>query len=468
MCSSLHGARFHTVPNNGLIRYLGLFNQERLLVTTPKAIAEVLVTKPYDFRKPSIVRVGLGRILGNGLLLAEHEEHKRQRRILMPAFAFRHIKNLYPVFWAKARESAQAIRDQVLAHQAGSGAACIEAGSWASRLTLDIVGLAGLGVDFGALADPTNPLIQTYHLVFKPSRQARVLNMLKLVLPGWFVHALPVQRNKEIKAAARTIRNVCYDLIRDKKEKLARKELRDLDILSAALESGGFSDQDLVDQLMTFLVAGHENVAASLTWAVYMLCRYPEIQTKLRQEVREHLPSTVHDPTATISSVDIDSDMPYLNAVCAEVLRYWAPTPIALREAAVDTTIQGVKVPKGTRVILNMLASNRDATLWGPDAMVFNPDRWLLQHEGDTKYAACGHATSNYAFMTFMHGPRSCIGTSFANAEFACILAMWVGKFEFELKYPKDMDEAKLEIRSGATQRPLKGMHVKVKLLDGW
>lgn len=457
------------MPNNGLIRYLGLFNQERLLVTTPKAIAEVLVTKPYDFRKPPIVRTGLGRILGNGLLLAEHDEHKRQRRILLPAFAFRHIKNLYPVFWAKAHESAQVIRDQVLAHCGAS--ACIEAGSWASRLTLDIVGLAGLGVDFGALADPTNPLLQTYHLVFKPSRpsQARVLNMLKLVLPGWFVHALPLQRNREIEVAARTIRNVCHGLIRDKKEKLARRELTDVDILSAALASGGFADQDLVDQLMTFLVAGHENVAASLTWAVYMLCRYPEIQTKLRHEVRQRLPSTVQDPTATISSVDIDFAMPYLNAVCAEVLRYWTPTPIALREAAVDTTIQGVHVPKGTRVILNLLASNRDPSLWGPDAMVFNPDRWLLQHEGQsTKYVAHGHATSNYAFMTFMHGPRSCIGTSFATAEFACILAMWVGKFEFELKYPEDLDEAKLEIRSGATQRPLKGMHVKVKVLDGW
>lgn len=464
------------MPNNGLIRYLGLFNQERLVITTPKAAAEVLVTKPYEFRKPSILRVGLGRILGNGLLLAEHEEHKRQRRILTPAFSFRHIKDLYPIFWDKARESVHAIKDHMLIDASSDtenpGAqvdhsgrvAFIEVGGWASRVTLDIIGLAGLGKDFGAIADPTTDLSRTYNLVFKPSRQAIYLNMLKLFLPGWFVHALPIQRNKEIEAASHTIRDICYKLIRDKKEKLACKELADLDILSAALESGGFSDQDLVDQLMTFVVAGHETVASSIIWAIYMLCRYPDMQAKLRQEVRERLPSI--DTLTTISSVDIDQ-MPYLNAVCSEVLRYWAPTPISLREAAVDTTIQGIRVPKGTRILLDMIAYNRDVELWGPDAMIFNPDRWLPKYEGD-KGAASGHATSNYAFMTFMHGPRSCIGTSFAKAEFACVLATWVGKFEFELRYPEDMDEAKLDIKTGVTQRPLKGMHVKAKVLDGW
>lgn len=169
----------------------------------------------------------------------------------MPAFSFRHIKDLYPVFWAKARESAQAIQDQVLGFDDDDSqrAGFLEVNSWASRLTLDIIGLAGLGKDFGAISDPTNPLFQAYHRVFKPSRQALILNMLKLILPASFVHALPVPRNHEIKTAAHTIRDTCFRLIREKKEKLAQKELCDLDVLSAALKSGGFSDKDLVDQV---------------------------------------------------------------------------------------------------------------------------------------------------------------------------------------------------------------------------
>lgn len=475
-----HANRVNTIPNDGVIRYLALLNQERLLITSPKALAEVLVTKNYDFIKPSMMRTGLGRILGFGILLAEGDEHKFQRKHLMPAFAFRHVKDLYPIFWEKAREGVQAMTQQVLVDAAkeptttaqdpektatGEPTACLEVGGWASRITLDIIGVAGLGRDFGAIADPTNELFRTYNALFKPSRQARILGMLGLVLPGWFVTRIPVQRNGDVAAAARTIRNTCHELIREKQEKLSRKELTDVDILSVALESGAFTEDNLVDQLMTFLAAGHETTASSMTWAIYLLCRHPEVQSRLRQEVRTKLPS-IDDAGATISSLDIDH-MPYLNAVCSEVLRYFSPVPMTIRDAGVDTTIQGHRVPKGTRIILGVSATNKNLELWGPDGAKFNPDRWMPKHDGD-KTAASGGASSNYALLTFLHGPRSCIGMSFARAEFACLLAAWVGKMEFELRDPEDADEDKIEIKSGVTARPAKGMHVRVKVLDGW
>lgn len=480
------------MPNNGLIRYLGLLNQERILVTSPQALSEVLVTKNYDFVKPRFMRFGLGRILGIGILLAEGDEHRAIRKNLMPAFAFRHVKDLYPVFWDKAREGVQAMTQQILvdaakeplasttsaadpekaaaaasSEQDGAGAnqAVLEVGSWASRVTLDIIGVAGMGHDFRAIADPTNKLFRTYNLVFKPSRQAQVLQMIGLFLPMWLVMRIPVRRNEDMALAAKTIRQVCMDLIREKQAKLARKELHDVDILSVALESGGFSEENLVDQLMTFLAAGHETTASSMTWAIYLLCCHPEAQTRLRQEIRERLPS-LDDSTASISSLDIDR-MPYLNAVCSEVLRYMAPVPMTMREAAVDTTIQGQRVPKGTRIMLSPSGTNKDMSLWGPDATKFNPERWLPKFEGD-KSAGLGGATSNYALLTFLHGPRSCIGLGFAKAEFACLLAAWVGKMEFELEDPELLDEKKLDIKAGVTSRPSKGLRVKARVLDGW
>lgn len=494
--------RVNTIPNDGVIRYLALLNQERLLVTSPKALAEVLVTKNYDFIKPSMMRFGLGRILGFGILLAEGDEHKFQRKHLMPAFAFRHVKDLYPIFWEKACEGVRAMTQQVLVDAAREEepaasltdaaapqpTACLEVGGWASRTTLDIIGVAGLGRDFGAIADPTNKLFQTYNALFQPSRQARLLGMLGLVLPGWLVTRLPVQRNDDVAAAARTIRDTCRGLIREKQERLARKELADVDILSVALESGAFAEDNLVDQLMTFLAAGHETTASSMTWAIYMLCRRPDVQARLRREVRAHLPpldaaAPGAGGAATVSSLDIDR-MPYLHAVCSEVLRYMSPVPMTIRDAAVDTTIQGHRVPKGTRIILGVSATNRDPALWGPDAHQFNPDRWMPSSRenggggggdkggagggGGVDRAKSGGASSNYALMTFLHGPRSCIGMSFARAEFACLLAAWVGKMEFELRDPEDADEDKIEIKSGVTARPAKGMHVRVKVLDGW
>lgn len=468
--------RVANIPNDGIIRYLGIFNQERLLITSSKALAEVLVTRNYDFQKPGNVRFGLSRLLGVGVLLAEGDEHKFQRKNLMPAFAFRHVKDLYSQFWQKGCEVVQVMTDSIIADaqkaavtqdpEKANKTAVIEVYTWASRVTLDIIGLSGLGKDFGAVQNPETELSQTYSRIFKPSKQAQRLQALSLFLPDWVIARIPVQRNNDVRAAAQTIRGVCRGLIREKKEKLERKELTDRDILSVALESGAFTEENLVDQLMTFLAAGHETTATSMTWAVYLLCRYPDVQTRLRAEIRERLPPVGSGSDREVTALDIDH-MPYLNAVCNEVLRYYAPVPLTLREAAVDTVIQGHRVPKGTAIMMSPWATNFDKTLWGPDAHEFNPDRWMPKGPDD-KRAASGGANSNYAFLTFLHGPRSCIGLAFARAEFACLLATWVGRFEFAIKNKEELDERNILIKGGVTARPHKGMHVYATVVDGW
>ncbi|TLS26501.1 hypothetical protein PpBr36_05308 [Pyricularia pennisetigena] len=510
----------HTVPNEGVIKYKGFFNRERLLPVSPKALAEVLVTKNYDFAKPAQMRTTIGRILGIGILLAEGDEHKAQRRNLNPAFAFRHVKDLYPIFWAKSREAVEAMTTKVLqdsdrAHQQGKGSngtatqstptdddianaqlppgtAVMEVGQWASRATLDIIGVAGLGRDFGAIRDPDSQLISTYHSLFKPSRQAQILGLLHEVIPGWIITRLPMRRNNDIHQAAKFIRSVCRDMVREQKEKLTagkdEKGSQDKNILSVALRSGGFTDDNLVDQLMTFLAAGHETTATAMTWAIYMLSRYPEVQDRLREEIRSRLPSP--ESGEGVTSSDIDS-MPYLNAVCNEVLRYYGPVPLTIREAARDTSILGNFVPKGTRIFIGIWAINKSKELWGPDADQFKPERWLDDEKtatatatggstenadgsesdnqrGGAKKAASGGASSNYSFMTFLHGPRSCIGSGFAKAEFAVLLAAWVGRFQFRLRHDEEHDEAKVVIKGGVTSRPAKGMHVKATVLEGW
>ncbi|RYP23585.1 hypothetical protein DL767_008777 [Monosporascus sp. MG133] len=506
-----------TIPNDGLIRYLGPFNQERLLVTNAKTLSDVLVTHSYDFVKPADVQHALSRILGVGLLVAEGDEHRFQRKKLMPAFAFRHVKDLYPVFWDKSREAVEAMAEHITARgpssseradperQGKRNSAVIEVGDWASRATLDIIGVAGLGKDFGAIRDPDTELGRTYRSVFSPSKEAQRLALLTLLLPNWIVAGLPVKRNDDIASAAGYIRSVCRDLIREKREKMeagrgsgvGREEEKpatvaaaaaapDVDILSVALESGAFSDENLVDQLMTFLAAGHETTATAMTWAVYLLARHPDVQSRLRREVREHLPSpaaaAAADPNpATVSSAEIDR-LPYLNAVCSEVLRYFSPVPLTLREAGPGATIRGRRIPSGTRVVLAPWATNRDPALWGEDADEFRPERWLQGQGAGTaddrdnqdgaadgkKHGSGGGASSNYAFLTFLHGPRSCIGQAFARAEFACLLACWAGRFEFALRDEAERDERNISIKGGATAKPETGMYVHATLVDGW
>lgn len=462
------------VPNNGLIRYYGMFNAERLLITSPKALGEVLTTRNYDFVKPAHLANFLSRLLGVGVLLAEGDEHKQQRKNLMPAFAFRHIKDLYPVFWDKSRDAVlQMTKDynEELSKNPASQATekahefewVMEVGEWASRATLDIIGIAAAGQDFGAIANPNTNLSTVYRTVFKPSQQAQLLGLLNLFLPGWLVRRIPMKRNGEIEEATAVIRSTCRQQIRTKKEKLEKGELTDVDILSVALESGGFTEENLVDQMMTFLAAGHETTATAMTWAIYMLCLNPDMQTRLRNEIREKLPSVEKQQTITSQVID---HMPYLSAVCNEVLRYYPPVPLTVRVACRDTTIIGEFVPKGTRIILVPWAINKDTTYWGADATKFNPDRWLQSPSNPA--SANGGAASNYSFLTFLHGPRSCIGQKFALAEFACLLAAWVGRFEFELNNAEEYDEENVLIKGGVTAKPAKGLYVKVKVVPGW
>lgn len=375
----------------------------------------------------------------------------------MPAFAYRHIKDLYPIFWRKAQQVTEAMTSEIQKlNLEDQDHITVDVGSWASRVTLDIIGVAGMGHDFNAIEDPKSELNSCYRAIFQPSRGGQILNLLGVVLPGWLIRNLPFKRNKQIQQARKIIRKVCFDLIDMKRIKLEKGESRDKDILSVAIESGGFSDEDLVNQLMTFLAAGHETTASAMVWTMYVLCKYPNIQKRLRQEIRAALPS-IGDANATVSSADVDS-VSYLHAVCNEVMRAFPSVPLTLRVAANDSTIQGNLIPKGTSIVLSPWAINVSKDLWGPDAAEFNPDRWMGPGRANT-----GGADSNYSFLTFLHGPRSCIGKDFAKAEFACLVAAWVGRFEMEFT---DKDYV-LEVAGGITTKP-KGMQVDLRVVDGW
>lgn len=448
-----------TVPNDGLIRYTNWGNMERVLLTNPKTLAEVLSTKNYEFIKPPHFRTALGRILGVGILLAEGDEHKTQRKNLMPAFAYRHIKDLYPLFWNKSVEMIEGISTTIRKPSEDGEKACnvIEAGDWSSRATLDIIGLAGMGQDFGALKDPNNKLSQTYRSVFNPPPGARALQIAGMFLPFWFLKALPIKRNGEMEAASGIIKQTCRDSISAKKVTMGKGENREVDILSVALESGGFTDENLVSQMMTFLAAGHETTSSSFTWTLYYLCKYPEVQAKLRQEIHEKLPSPCK-AGAQITAADLDSCR-YIHAVCNEVLRFMPPVALTMRVAAEDDSINGHFIPKGTIIVLCPYAVNTSSALWGSDANEFNPERWMAPGQ-----AGKGGAESNYSFLTFLHGPRSCIGQTFSKAELACLIAAFIGRFEAEFR-----DEGYVaEIKGGITSKPKGGLWLRVKELDTW
>lgn len=176
------------VPNNGLIYVRGLLHfTHTVALTSPQALQEVLNTRSYDFEKPRGARRFLTRVLGTGLIVAEGATHRWQRKAVGPAFQQRHIRDLVPLFWAKARQMVDGIasgkavgsdrmnRDQqafkgVRVNNRGQKETEVEIGGLASRATLDIIGKAGFGRDFNTVINSEDELAKQYDIILDPQK----------------------------------------------------------------------------------------------------------------------------------------------------------------------------------------------------------------------------------------------------------------------------------------------------------
>ena len=186
-----------------------------------------------------------------------------------------------------------------------------------------------------------------------------------------------------------------------------------------------FPTEELVDNGMLFLTAGPNSTGTAVEWAIYELARHPKMQTRLREEINSYLSSAESSTEAELLH-NLQS-LPYLRAVCSEVIRHYPFVPLSPRVAERDTTLLGEHIPKGTIILTPVEAFNHDESLWGPNADVFNPDRWMGEGEGS------GGAASNYAMLSFGAGPGACIGQMYARAMIAFLTATLIREFEIEL-----------------------------------
>lgn len=240
------------------------------------------------------------------------------------------------------------------------------------------------------------------------------------------------------------------------KDKTAAESMND--ILSLLVRSNDFDDHQLSEQVLTMMAAGHETTSSALSWCAYLLSLHPETQRKVREEVRAALPSP--SSGEAIGAAQIDA-LPLLNAVCLEVVRLYPTVPQTTRIAVNETHINGHVVPKETQISLVPWAINRSKHFWGADANEFRPERWINADGTNNK---TGGSSSNYAQLTFLHGPRSCIGQGFAQSELKCLLAAFVGRYEFKLaREGGDYFPAGL-----VTTKPSGGMWLKMKTVEGW
>ncbi|MCJ1374152.1 hypothetical protein MMC20_005384 [Loxospora ochrophaea] len=412
-----------------IIRYFLPFGCERLSVVEDKALTHMTVKNPYNFPKPVRAKDWMVRVLGDGVLLAEGDAHVHQRKALSPGFSITSIRALAPVFWQKSLLLSQ-LWTQDMVHE-NVKSMSIEVLEWLNRTTLDIIGEAGFGANIDSLRNPETPLRNAYRAVFSFDPMARLFHGLQAYTS--YARYLPFQLNRDMTSSRNIILRVANDIVRSKERRSEIKESREKDIIGLIIRDNmkvdpnnedKLSFETMRDQVMTFLGAGHDTTATGVAWTLHLIAKHPDVQARLRAEIKQYMPF-LWDPAARadqtkILAADVDQ-LPYMENVCRESLRYIPPIPFTTRTTVVDDHLCGFEIPANTTIYIFSNTINRLPQYWGETADTFDPERW--NKLPDTY-------TTN-AYMTFLHGPRGCIGKKFAETEMKSLLCCLLSMYEF-------------------------------------
>lgn len=477
---------FHLQERYGRIARLhGSIGGEYLWISDPNALRYIFQTSGYRYAKQP-ERRALSRLhSGHGLVWADGEVHKRQRKVMLPAFGAPESKALLPHF-ARAAEAVSVKWKDILT-TAPSLSKELNVSTWLSRATMDAIGEAAFDYHFGALENTDTDIVRAYNnlmpIVFgAPTADAifkrdalRIFRSSRIV--EWIYDR---QRNPAVEKAREceelTLK-IARELVENKAEALEQgkgsKDIFSLLVKANMTEDAKsrLSEEEMYAEMRTILFAGHETTSTTISWVLLELARHLPVQERLREEI------LAHKRGGELSATDLDG-MPFLQAVVREALRLHPVLNQTFRQAEQNdvlplahpltdrtgTVLTALPISKGTRVILSIAAYNRDTELWGSDAHAFDPDRWL---DGRVKKVQTLGMYGN--LLTFAAGVRGCIGWRFAVYEIQTFLVELLANFEFrpteDLKRlrrePCGVMVPTLEGDRGTVQLPL-----RVSLLD--
>lgn len=382
----------------------------RVHLADPVLIHEALVKNAHLLGKGEDVRRALGPALGQGLLTADGDHWKWQRQSVAAAFRHEKLLELLPVM-IEATERTERRWDT-------SPSGDIDIGHEMMRTTFDIIVetmmSGGHGIDIGRVEQSVTDYL-------KPTGWTFALAMLGA--PEW----LPHPGRRKARAAVDYLRSSLSTVIANRRRNPADRN----DLVSMLLEAKDpetgrmMSDTEIIDNLLTFITAGHETTALGLAWTFHLLSQNSDVERKVVEEIAA---VTGGNPVAAGHIAELT----YTRQVFSEAMRLYPPAPVVTRTALQDFKLGDHDIPAGTVLYVPIYAVHRHTALWDEperfDPSRFDPEKTRARHR--------------YAYMPFGAGPRVCIGNAFAMMEAVAILAVLLQK-------------AHLENRSAATAEPL-------------
>lgn len=385
--------------NYGDVVRMRILNLRVYAVAHPEGIKHVLQDNHRNYRKSFDYKI-LARLLGQGLVTSEGSLWLKQRRLMQPTFHRQKITGFGALMADCTLQMLERWREGAERREV------FDVTTEMMRLTLQIVGRALLSMDLTAQAD----LIGRNMTI----ANERFGEMGLSAFAPW----LPTPGNLRFRNAAAVLRKIVLQIIAER-----RRDGRDYgDLLSMLLavrdeETGeGMDDEQLRDEVLTLILAGHETTATALSWTWYLLSQNPETERKLHAELDVRLGGRA-------ASVADLPNLPYTGMVIDEAMRLYPPVWAVGRQAIAEDQIMGYCVPKGSNLLLSQWLAHRHPAFWDEPER-FEPERF------STGRAA---GRPRYAFFPFGGGPRMCIGNLFALTEAQIVLATVAQKYRLRV-----------------------------------
>lgn len=361
----------------------------------PEIITEILVGAGRYFPKARFTKDIIGSAVGNGLILSEGERWRKQRHRYSPLFAARNLPLLATHFAKTGLEVADSLSEN-------PGIVDINQMSPASTITnISRVIFSG-NKEVGA--EEIRAGLKTY---FEYISDISLFDLMQL--PKW----VPRRNWLKSNAPVTRMRDLARIVIERRRAENRDEPMDFLDLMIAALEEDFEDLETTVDNLLTFVVAGHETSANALSWGYYLLALFPEMQTRIREEVRSVVPS------GPVSFDDVQN-MPLLKAHLKETLRLYPSAAFFARDAGEDLTVKGITFRKGDALFFPVYSLHRNARLWDlPDC--YRPERFLDAEIPRGQY------------IPFGDGPRICLGAQYSETEIMVLMASVMRQNEFRL-----------------------------------
>ncbi len=410
---------------DGVVQHRGLM---RTAVVCDPALSRELLTRPTGTGQGK-GRAALQLTLGQGLLTSTGELHKRQRRLVQPAFHPQRLEQY-------AIEAVQAARERSATWHDGQR---LDLAAEMSSLTLDVVGRTIFGMD---VRDDAREVSEA---------QAELLECFaELVRPAGMVAArLPTRLRRRVQRNVARLDRVVARVIADRR---AHGDAGDMVSMLLAVrdeETGEpMPTRQVRDEVLTLLLAGHETTAVLLAWAWFELARTPDVRKALEVELAT-------PPAAQALAEGTWHQLPMTRALVAETLRLHPPAYVTARVATDDFTLGAAAIRRGTIVTISPYALGRDPRSWGADALAWRPDRWL---DADGRYDEAAPGQPRGAFLPFGAGARVCIGAAFASMEATLILGVLASSWRADIEPGFDPG-----IQPRVTLRPRRGVPVRLR-----